>query len=156
MLFAEVSDVAVFRIGTFVGKGPEVVEAVGKARRVVMEFAGDGRVVAVVLQDCGEEYLAVVVRKAITFDAVDVGIAAGKNAGAGRAADGGDGVGVAEEDALFGEFIEGGSFDGLMTGAAHAIEAHFVHHDEENIGAPRRLGGESEEGAAGEHFAEFT
>ena len=43
-----------------------------------------------------------------------------------------------------------------LPGAAHAIEAHFVHHDEENVGTLGRLGGECEEGAAGEHLADST
>ena len=116
-----------------------------------MEFAGDGGVVAVVFEDGGEEDFPVVVGNAVADHAVNAGVAAGEDAGAGGAADGGNRVGVAEENALFGEIVERRCFDGLVAGAAHAIGAHFVHHDEEDIGTLRLLGGEREERAAGEH-----
>lgn len=143
---------AVLRRGAFAGEGPEVIEAVRKAGRVVVEFAGDGGVVAVVFEDGGEKNFAVVVGNAVADDAVDARVAAREDAGARGAADGGDGVGVAEENALFGERVERRCFDGLVANAAHAIGAHLVHHDEEDIGTLRLLGGEGEECAAGEHL----
>jgi hypothetical protein len=51
VLLPEIGHVAELWGGAFGGEGPELVEAVREARGRVVELAGDGGVVAVVLED---------------------------------------------------------------------------------------------------------
>ena len=152
--------IADFRRGALGAEAPELVEAEIEAPRDEVQLAGDGGVIAVVLEDAGQEDLAVMGRDLVAGNAVDVRVAPAKGRRPRRRADRRHRVGGGEAHAFARDAVEVRRGDHRVAGAVHRIGSVFIGHQPENVrtgpvGALRgsQAGGSQQQFAAGNFSA---